>query len=105
MALGQSGHQHFTGKKAGKRVVRKGKSKKERLKNRGDHKNKYAHLAPKKPYDAQDKTFRRLPIHGTPGETVREGQLVLFHGRRYVLREDVVVPDSGRTYGEYQLTK
>jgi hypothetical protein len=44
MALGQAGHQHFTGTKGGKRVRRKGKglNKKLRSKKKGTHRNKYA---------------------------------------------------------------
>lgn len=55
--------------------------------------NKYAHLVASRNvgYKAEDKTFRELPILGTPGETVRAGLRLTFHGRIYSLEEDVTI--------------
>lgn len=57
--------------------------------------SKYAHLVPrqKKTYDAGDKMFRDLPVIGAPGEIIKAGLRQIFHGRLYILTEDVTVPD------------
>ena len=61
--------------------------------------NKYAHLVPKSQsaYNPRDKTFRDLPIVGYPGEVVKAGLRVTFHGRLYVLMEDTIIPHTAPT--------
>src|SRR5581483_1434247 len=88
-------HSHFTGTKGGKKIRRKGLSRKERARNHGTSVNKYAHLVPKRQviYDPVDKTFRELPVKGKPGDVIKTGFRVTFHGRLYSLIEDVMIPE------------
>ena len=95
------GFEHFTGKKAGKRIRRKSRSPKKD----GSHESKYAHLAPKKePVDTRrDKSLRFLPVFGKPGTVVQQGLVVLFHGRRYVLSRNITIPHDGAPLGRFVL--
>lgn len=70
--------------------------------------NKYAHLVPRRPsaYNPRDKTFRDLPITGEPGEVVKAGLRVIFHGRLYALMEDMIIPDGAPlAFGEHSGNK
>ena len=60
----------------------------------GPSMNKYAHLVPKRMgvYNPRDKTFRDLPVVGKPGEVIRAGLRLIFHGRLYELVEDTIIP-------------
>ncbi len=96
---------HFTGKQSGKKIRRKPRKE---HKQPGAHKNKYEHLAPKKDfeYSHNDKTIRDLPLRGDPEEIIKAGAKTLFHGRVYVLIEDVKIFPSGKgkpTYGRFKL--
>ena len=99
---------HFTRKKKSKKRKSKKRTstRKQRKQKRGSSVNKYVRLAPKKKlYKAEDKRLRQLPLEGKPGEVKRKGLLVLFHGRRYRLQDDVVIPDFGKTFGNFELEK
>lgn len=92
---------HFTGRRFGKRVRRKPRrGKKHRV-----HVNKYADLAPKKKklYNAEDKTIRQLPLRGMPGEVKEAGLIALFHGRRYRLTKNVIIPPAGEIFGLFRM--
>jgi hypothetical protein len=81
-------------------------SRSERRRKRGTHRNKYGHLAPKikNSYDPYDKRFRDLPVFGNPGEKVPAGLVILFHGRRYRLLYDVIIPrNTNQTMGKFKL--
>ena len=92
---------HFTGKRAGKRVRHKSR----RAKNHHSHVNKYASLVPRKKlrYDAKDKRIRQLPLRGMPGEVKCAGLIALFHGRRYRLTKDVIIPLSREAFGRFKM--
>lgn len=67
-------------------------------KSKHTHINKYAHLAPKPKstdYNSKDKTWRNLPVTGSPSQIVEAGTLVMFHSRLYILTKDVTIPKSG----------
>ncbi len=106
----KSGHahsrDHFTGKKSGPGKKRKRKSsRKQRREVRGSHINKYSHLAPEKKdrYRSEDKNYRKLPLKGEPSQIIHAGLVYLWHGRRYRLLQDVIIPDSGESYGKFKM--
>lgn len=76
-------------------------------KRRRIHKNKYAHLVPKKilTYIPRDKTFRQLPLEGEAGKVFPKGIKFIWHGRIYELLEDTVIPVVGFTSGNFVLVK
>ncbi len=98
-----SNQNHFTGTKAGKPIRRKGLMRKQRLAKRNKSVNKYAHLVPKRQifYDPIDKTFRDLPVMGNPGEVLKAGFRVTFHGRLYGLLEDITIPAIDEALPKY----
>ncbi len=91
---------HFWGSTKGKRVHRKGLSRRERAALRGTHVDKYGHLAPEKEYDSKDKTYRTLSFAGIPGRIIPAGTIVLFHGRRYRLKKEITIPESRECLGD-----
>lgn len=77
-----------------------------RKKLRGSHINKYEHLAPKqKAYKEEDKTHRKLPLPGKPGEKILKGLRMLYHGRLYSLMESVVIQEEFQTFGNFELVR
>jgi hypothetical protein len=69
------------------------------------HKNKYGYMAPKKSgsYDPYDKTYRDLLIAGQPGETISAGTTIIWHKRRYKLKNDAVFDKSGHATASCKL--
>ncbi len=69
------------------------------------HRNKYAHLRETRalPYDAQNKRFRSFIFVGTEGQIEPEGRIMIYHGRRYRLRKQIIIPASGFAFAEFEL--
>ncbi len=92
------GYRAFTGKQKKQKRNRQKSNRKLRRLKRGTHENKYAYKVPKRKndYDPEDKSYRDLPVFGEAGEIFWAGYVILYHGRRYRLREKVTIPE-GRT--------
>jgi len=89
---------HFTGKKGSSKTKPKTRmTKKQKRTERKNHKNKYKSLAEPREgvYSHKDKRLRQLPLPGKTGEIIKAGLIVLFHKRRYRLKQDTKLEFPG----------
>lgn len=106
----KSGHansfRNFTGPKVGKRVRRKGTTRKQRQANLGTHENRYDDLASlSKPIDHGQSTdpILHIKLKGRWMDRLRKGTKITHEGKRYKLREDVIFPRSGEVFVQCKL--